>query len=148
METDEEELTVLPVTSKMSDATEKHNQKVRRRNVTDTVNLSQDHKNDLNFVAERIPLVLLSDSTEAWYDGIIPRIPDIADLTPSGKQNGVLGQDSDSFMDNSCVGVEGLTNLDRMKISVIRGTITKPDLSLGDFKLLGSSNEGFVTGTC
>ncbi|XP_047350218.1 TBC1 domain family member 20 [Vespa velutina] len=145
METDEEDITVLPVTSKMSGAIERHNQKVRRRNVTDTVNLSQDHKNDLNFTAERIPLVLLPDSTEAWYDGIIPRIPDTADLTSSGKQNGVLGQDSDTFMDNSCVGVEELTNLERMKISVIRGTITKPDLSLGDFRLLGSSNEGFVT---
>lgn len=131
----------------MSGAIERHNQKVRRRNVIDTVNLSQDHKNDSNFVAERIPLVLLSDSTEAWYDGIIPRIPDIADLTPSGKQNGVLGQDSDSFVDNSCVGVEGSMNQERMKISVIRDTITKLDLSLGDFKLLGSSNEGFVTGT-
>ncbi|KAL2712610.1 TBC1 domain family member 20 [Vespula squamosa] len=128
----------------MSGAMERHNQKVRRRNVIDTVNLSQDHKNDSN-IAERIPLVLLSDSTEAWYDGIIPRIPDIADLTPSGKQNGVLGQDSDSFMDNSRVGVEELTNQERIKISVIRGTVTKPDLSLGDFKLLGSSNEGFVT---
>ncbi|KAI4493740.1 hypothetical protein M0804_001916 [Polistes exclamans] len=147
MDTDEDELTVLqgiPVMSKISGATEKHNLKVRRRNVTDTVNLFKDYDKDLNFASERIPLVLLSDSTEAWYDGI-PRLPDLTDLTTSGKQNGVLGQDSDSIMDNSCDSVEGLTNLERMKISVIRGTITKPDLSLGDFKLLGSSNGGFIT---
>ncbi|KAI4504246.1 hypothetical protein M0802_000717 [Mischocyttarus mexicanus] len=147
MKTDENELTILqgiPVMSKMSGATEKHNLKLRRRNVTDTVNLSKDHDKDLNSASEHIPLVLLSDSTEAWYDGI-PRLPDLTDLTTSGKQNGVLGQDSDSIMDNSCDSVEGFTSLERMKISVIRGTITKPDLSLGDFKLLGSNNGGFIT---
>ncbi|KAK2587099.1 hypothetical protein KPH14_002865 [Odynerus spinipes] len=148
MEAEEDELTVLQTTPeipKMSGAIEKHNlNKARRRNVIDAVNLPQDGEKDLNFVPELVPLVSPSDSTEAWYDDI-PRIPDVADMTLLGKQNGVLGQDSDTFMDNLCDSVEELTNRDRMKISVIRGTIAKPDLSLGDFKLLGCSSEGFVT---
>lgn len=69
-----------------------------------------------------IALVRMSDSTKAWYDNDIPRIPDIADFNLS----------------------ETLTNRERMKISVIRGSIANPNLTFGELKLLGCSSEGLV----
>ncbi|XP_076750905.1 TBC1 domain family member 20 [Xylocopa sonorina] len=109
---------------------EKHNLKVRRRNVTEETVKSSDSKSE-------IPLVRMSDSTKAWYDNVIPRIPDIAEFSLSEKQNGTFDHPDD---ENS----SSLSNRERIKISVIRGSVANPNLSLGELKLLGCSSEGLV----
>ncbi|XP_003708027.1 TBC1 domain family member 20 isoform X2 [Megachile rotundata] len=125
MEPEEDEISLDSNISRkameMSVPTEEHNLKVRRRNVTEAVNLLSEEDKTSNF-EHNVPLVRISDSTKAWYDNIIPQIPDIADCNLS----------------------ETLTNRDRMKISVIRGSVANPNLTLGELKLLGCSSEGFV----
>ncbi|CAK9805556.1 TBC1 domain family member 20 [Anthophora quadrimaculata] len=136
----------IPGTSKeMSVPIEKHNLKARRRNVIKTVNFVSEE--DENSDSESgIPLVKMSDSTKAWYDNVIPRIPDIADFSSSGKQNGVLNRNEDgsSTLEHNFGDTETLTNRERMKISVIRGSVVNPNLTLGELKLLGCSSEGLV----
>ncbi|KOC68057.1 TBC1 domain family member 20 [Habropoda laboriosa] len=125
MEPEEDEIPLdssVPETfEEMSVPIEKHNLKVRRRNVSETVNfVSEEDK--ISDSESAIPIVRMSDSTKAWYDNDIPRIPDIADFSSS----------------------ETLTNKERMKISVIRGSVVNPNLTLGELKLLGCSSEGLV----
>lgn len=150
MEHKEDEISLdssVPETfTEMSIPIENHNLKLRRRNVIETINLvskeeeTSDSKNN-------IPLVRMSDSTKAWYDDIIPRIPDIANFSSSGKQNGVLNhEDDNSSLEYNFDDTDILTNTERIKISVIRGSIVNPNLTLGELKLLGCSSEGLVHG--
>lgn len=150
MEPEENEISldsnVSGTSAGMSVPMEKHNLKVRRRNVIEPVNFSS--KEEQNLDSERdVPLVRMSDSTKAWYDNVIPQIPDIADFSLSGKQNGVLNREDDSnLLEHDFGDTETLTSRERMKISVIRGSVTNPNLTLGELKLLGCSSEGFVHG--
>lgn len=130
--------------TKMSVLTEEHNLKVRRRNVIERVNLDQTV--DKIADSERcVPLVRMSDSTRAWYDNVIPRIPDFADFSSSGKQNGVFSCKDDSGLSEGDFGdIDPLTDRERIKIKVIRGSIVNPDLTLGELRLLGCSSEGLV----
>lgn len=99
--------------------TENHNlNKVRRRNV------AADDDDD------RVPLVLLPDSASAWRGGAAPRMPDAA----AKQRNGAAPAHE----------ADGPTNRERMKMSVIRGSVVNPDLTLGELRLLGCSSEGFV----
>lgn len=151
MEMEEDEISldsgVSGTPTKMANSLEKHNLKVRRRNVVETVNVAS--KDDKDSDSEcNVPLVRISDSTRAWYDNVIPRIPDIVDFSSSGKQNGVLNHvDESSLLKSDFGDTETLTNRERMKISVIRGTVVNPDLTLGELRLLGCSSEGLVNGT-
>ena len=148
MEPEENEISldsnVSGTSAGMSVPMEKHNLKVRRRNVIEPVNFSS--KEEQNLESERdVPLVRMSDSTKAWYDNVIPQIPDIADFSLSGKQNGVLNREDDSnLLEHDFGDTETLTSRERMKISVIRGSVANPNLTLGELKLLGCSSEGFV----
>ncbi|XP_076244708.1 TBC1 domain family member 20 isoform X1 [Calliopsis andreniformis] len=148
MEMEEDEISldssVSGTSTKMAISLEKHNLKARRRNVIETVNVPSKDNKDSNSECN-VPLVRMSDSTRAWYDNVIPRIPDIADVSLSGKQNGVLNHDDDSSLLECDFGdTETLTNRERMKISVIRGTVVNPDLTLGELRLLGCSSDGLV----
>ncbi|XP_011874846.1 PREDICTED: TBC1 domain family member 20 [Vollenhovia emeryi] len=137
MEAENEE---VPATGP-STPTENHNHnRVRRRNVPEqSASLGADATSD------RVPLVALPDLTKAWYDGVAPRIPDHvgADVdAAAGKRqrNGVLAREDDRG---------GATDApasarEKMKLSVIRGSIANPDLTLGELRLLGCSSEGFV----
>lgn len=121
---------------------EKHNLKIRRRNV-----IVESKEAKTSNSKNGIHLAKLSDSTRAWYDNVIPRIPEIADISPSGKQNGVLNHEDDSSsVEQNFPDTETLTNRERMKISVIRASIVNPNLTLGELKLLGCSSEGLVNG--
>ncbi|XP_048508242.1 TBC1 domain family member 20 isoform X2 [Athalia rosae] len=63
------------------------------------------------------------DANKVWSDiNSVPRIPHIENLDSS----------------DSLIGRE------RMKIKVIQGCISKPELTFGELKLLGCSSEGFV----
>ncbi|XP_012283663.1 TBC1 domain family member 20 isoform X2 [Orussus abietinus] len=86
-----------------------------------------------------------SDGARAWKDGVVPTIPVLFDQGMLDKQNGILSHeiDSNSPVDDSD-DVEEHTSMERLKISVVRGSIIKPDLTLGELKLLGCSSEGFV----
>lgn len=141
MKTEEDEISVdstLPGTpTKIS--IEKHNLKVRRRNLIETVK-----ENEFSNSENNVPLVRMSDSTRAWHDNVIPRIPDIADFSSSGKQSGVL--DDSSLLERDFDSTETLTNREQMKINIIRGSIVNPNLTLGELRLLGCSSEGFVNG--
>ncbi|XP_054005693.1 TBC1 domain family member 20 isoform X1 [Hylaeus anthracinus] len=144
METEEDEISVdtsaAGTPTKMAVSIEKHNLKVKRRNVNETVNDDKDSDFESN-----VPLLRTSDSSRAWHDNNIPRIPDIADFSSSGKQNGVLNSDNDSsLLEGDFGSTETLTSRERMKISVIRGSIVKPNLTLGELRLLGCSSEGLV----
>ncbi|XP_015435343.1 PREDICTED: TBC1 domain family member 20 [Dufourea novaeangliae] len=87
----------------------------------------------------------MTDSTRAWYDNVIPRIPDIADISLSGKQNGVLSHiDDRGLLKGDSGDTDTLTNRELMKISVIRGSVINPNLTLGELRLLGCSSEGLV----
>ncbi|XP_017764667.1 PREDICTED: TBC1 domain family member 20 isoform X2 [Eufriesea mexicana] len=125
MELEEDKISLdssVPETfTEMSISTEKHNLKVRRRNVTETANFISKEEEALDSKSD-IPLVKMSDSTKAWYNNVIPRIPDIVDFSLS----------------------ETLTNRERMKISVIRESVNNPNLTFGELKLLGCSSEGLV----
>ncbi|OAD52279.1 TBC1 domain family member 20 [Eufriesea mexicana] len=122
MELEEDKISLdssVPETfTEMSISTEKHNLKVRRRNVTETANFISKEEEALDSKSD-IPLVKMSDSTKAWYNNVIPRIPDIVDFSLS----------------------ETLTNRERMKISVIRESVNNPNLTFGELKLLGCSND-------
>jgi len=122
---------------------EKHNRnKIRRRNVANESAIKEDN------LCDRVPLVILPDSTKAWYDGAAPRIPDVIDAATSGKQqNGVVLTHEDDRESDDNTSTDLLTNRERMKMNVIRGTIANPDLTLGELRLLGCSSEGFVNGT-
>ncbi|KOX76217.1 TBC1 domain family member 20 [Melipona quadrifasciata] len=125
MEPKEDEISLdsnIPETyTEMSTPIEKDNLKVRRRNVIETINFASKEENTSDSESN-VPLVRMSDSTKAWYDDIIPEIPDIVEYSLS----------------------EPLTNRERMKISVIRGSVVNPNLTLGELKLLGCSSEGLV----
>lgn len=134
-----------------------HNTRIRRRIVT----ADEESAAAVNLVTkdngviesrDSVPLVTLSDSTKAWYDDDAPRIPDIADVVASGKQNKVLirdGNDHDSDgIDGTVTEVDDpLMSREKTKISVIRGSIANPNLTSGELKRLSCSSEGFVTGT-
>jgi len=141
--------TAMDTSSRTSTSTENHNHnKVRRRNVSESVN-SVIREADIPLIdsCDRVPLVILPDSTKAWHDDVIPRIPDIPMSTVSNKQqNGMLIED-DRESSNEPVATELFTNREKMKISVIRGSIVNPGLTLGELRLLGCSSEGFVNGT-
>ncbi|XP_020293398.1 TBC1 domain family member 20 [Pseudomyrmex gracilis] len=137
--------------SQTSTLTENHNyNRLRKRNVNDSRNVNG--ANGENARSERVPLVILSDSTKAWHDGSVPRIPNVitTDVVASGKlQNGVLihkdNCDDDDDDDNDDSRATDLfINREKMKINVICGSIANPDLTLGELRLLGCSNEGFV----
>ncbi|XP_076221122.1 TBC1 domain family member 20 isoform X3 [Nomia melanderi] len=123
---------------------EKHNLKVRRRNVIETMNFAQTE--DKNSDSEdRVPLVRMPDSTRAWHDNVIPHIPDIADFSLPGKQNGVLNcKDDSSLLEDDFGDTDTLSHRERMKVSVIRGSVVNPNLTLGELRLLGCSSEGLV----
>ncbi|XP_076475935.1 TBC1 domain family member 20 isoform X3 [Bombus vancouverensis nearcticus] len=147
MEPEEDEISLdsnVPETiTEMSDPIEKPNLKVRRRNVIETVNFVS--KEETSDTKSDVPLVRMSDSTKAWCDNIMPQIPDIADFSLSGKQNGALNhEDDNSLLEHNFGDTEPLTNRERMKISVIRGSVANPNLTLGELKLLGCSSEGLV----
>ncbi|XP_033354646.1 TBC1 domain family member 20 isoform X1 [Bombus vosnesenskii] len=147
MEPEEDEISLdsnVPETiTEMSDPIEKPNLKVRRRNVIETVNFVS--KEETSDTKSDVPLVRMSDSTKAWCDNITPQIPDIADFSLSGKQNGALNhEDDNSLLEHNFGDTEPLTNRERMKISVIRGSVANPNLTLGELKLLGCSSEGLV----
>ncbi|XP_076630417.1 TBC1 domain family member 20-like isoform X1 [Colletes latitarsis] len=126
-----------PVTpTKMAVSIEKHNLKVRRRNVNETVKVDRDSDSESD-----VPLVKMSNSTRAWYDNVIPRIPDIADLSSSGVLN---SEDDNSLLEGDFDSTETLMDRERMKISVIRGSVDNPNLTLGELRLLGCSSEGLV----
>lgn len=99
---------------------------------------SIDNSND------RIPLVALSDSCPAWIDGV-PWIPHVSEFQSSGKINGNQHFGDFILLDN-CGNIESLDHLEKLKINVIRGSVIKDDLTYGDFKLLGCSSLGLVTG--
>ncbi|XP_050448544.1 TBC1 domain family member 20 isoform X1 [Cataglyphis hispanica] len=122
---------------------ENHNSnKIRRRNVP--VELANYGIKEDNLY-DRVPLVILPDSTKAWYNGTAPRIPDVTDAATSGKQqNGVVLSHEDDHESNGNASMDPLINRERTKISVIRGSIANPDLTLGELRLLGCSSEGFV----
>ncbi|XP_017889180.1 TBC1 domain family member 20 [Ceratina calcarata] len=148
METEEDKMFLdsgVPETSEeMSISTEDHNLKVRRRNVIETVN-SSSKKGETSDSDSDVPLVRMSDSVKAWYDNVIPRIPDLADISSSGKQNGMLNRDdNDSSLDPNFGDAEALSNREKMKINIIRGSVVNPNLTLGELKLLGCSSEGLV----
>ncbi|PBC33455.1 TBC1 domain family member 20 isoform X1 [Apis cerana] len=148
MEHKEDEISLdssVPETfTEMSIPIENHNLKLRRRNVIETINLVSNEE-ETSDSKNNIPLVRMSDSTKAWYDDIIPRIPDIANFSSSGKQNGVLNhEDDNSSLEYNFDDTDILTNTERIKISVIRGSIVNPNLTLGELKLLGCSSEGLV----
>ncbi|XP_029681041.1 TBC1 domain family member 20 isoform X2 [Formica exsecta] len=126
-----------------STPTENHNSnKIRRRNVP--VELASFAIKEDN-LCDRVPLVILPDSTKAWYDGTAPRIPDVTDTATSGKQqNGVVLTHEDDRELNGSASMDPLINRERMKMSVIHGSIANPDLTLGELRLLGCSSEGFV----
>ncbi|XP_031846938.1 TBC1 domain family member 20 isoform X2 [Nomia melanderi] len=94
---------------------EKHNLKVRRRNVIETMNFAQTE--DKNSDSEdRVPLVRMPDSTRAWHDNVIPHIPDIADFSLPGKQNGVLNcKDDSSLLEDDFGDTDTLSHRERMK---------------------------------
>ncbi|XP_068974242.1 TBC1 domain family member 20 isoform X3 [Bombus flavifrons] len=147
MEPEEDEISLdsnVPETiTEMSDPIEKPNLKVRRRNVIETVNFVS--KEETSDTKSDVPLVRMSDSTKAWCDNIMPQISDIADFSLSGKQNGALNhEDDNSLLEHNFGDTEPLTNRERMKISVIRGSVANPNLTLGELKLLGCSSEGLV----
>lgn len=139
MEAENEEAPLTPA--------ENHNHnKVRRRNVPESTSLAAK-TNDTT--SDRVPLVILPDSTKAWHGGVAPRIPDLADVAAADKQrNGVLArEDNRGSVDYGATTADTLTNRERMKMSVIRGSIANLDLTLGELRLLGCSSEGFVNGT-
>jgi len=141
--------TAMDTSSRTSTSTENHNHnKVRRRNVSESVNSVIREGNIPSIdLCDRVPLVTLPDSMKAWHDDITPRIPDIPMAIMSNKQqNGMLIED-DREPSNEPVTTELFTNRERMKISVIRGSIINPGLTLGELRLLGCSSEGFVNGT-
>lgn len=142
MEAENEEVPLQATTdvSAASTPTENHNHnKVRRRNVPESAAKADDTGLD------RVPLITLPDSTKAWHGGVVPRIPDLADVAAAGKQrNGVLTSRED---DHDSATTEAFTSREKMKMSVIRGSIINPDLTLGELRLLGCSSEGFVNGT-
>lgn len=135
----------------LSTLTENHNHnKLRKRNVADSRNING--ANEENARSERVPLVILPDSTKAWYNGNMPQIPDVitTDVITSGKlQNGVLIHKDNCDNDDDDNNDSSATDLfiNREKISVICSSITNPDLTLGELRLLGCSSEGFVNGT-
>lgn len=130
-------------TSISSDA---HNLTIRRRNVIESVNTTAN--NNMIDSYDRVPLITLRESTKAWSDGIIPRIPDFTDMTSSVRQNGTLiRQDDHDSNTNDLRIMDPIKNRIKMKISVIRGSIVNPDFTLGELRLLGCSSEGFVNGT-
>lgn len=84
-----------------------------------------------------------SDRTKVW--GSVPAIPRIEDLESPGKI--ITLKLPDQFVDAECIcDVESMTDRERMKINVIRGCYSKPDLNFGELRLLGTSSEGFVNG--
>lgn len=123
-----------------------HN-KIRRRNVPESMGLESkiDDLAAIDVTSDRVPVVILPDSTKAWYDGTAPRISDFADVAADKQRNGVLTYEEDRGNDYSTTDI--LTSRERMKMSVIRGSIVNPDLTLGELRLLGCSSEGFVNGT-
>lgn len=125
--------------------TENHNHnRLRKRNVADSGNVASSGD---SAKSDRVPLVILPDSTKAWHDGDAPRIPDViaTNVAISGKlQNGVLIHEDDN--DDSDT-TDLLIDREKMKINVIRGSVANPDLTLGELRLLGCSSEGFVNGT-
>lgn len=133
------------VSARTSTLTENHNHnKIRRRNVPESA--KGDNVIDS---CDRVPLVILPDSTKAWYNSVAPQIPnDIVVATSNKQQNGVLTHEDDLRDSNDDSGAtDVITSREKMKISVIRGSIAKPDLTLGELRLLGCSSEGFVNGT-
>lgn len=150
MEPKEDEISLdsnIPeIYTEMSIPIEKDNLKVRRRNVIETINFVSKEENT-SVSESNVPLIRMSDSTKAWYNDIIPEIPDIAEFSLSGKQNGALNhKDDNSSLERNFGDTEPLTNRERMKISVIRGSVVNPNLTLGELKLLGCSSEGLVNG--
>lgn len=142
MDTDDSENLLIPVKSETpgndTHAIDQNNLHiVRRRNVVEDL-IANEKQNSIP--SNRIPLVVMPNSIRAWID-CIPNIPDITHLI-SHKSNRTLTSNIDASSNN-----EVLSNRERMKISVIKGSIVKPDLTLGEFKLLGCSSEGFVHGT-
>lgn len=92
----------------------------------------------------RVPLVSLPDSYLAWVDGV-QKIPDIADINLSGKSYSNYYYEPILLLDN-CPNSVDLTHSERLKIDDIRNNVAKEDFTYGDFKQLGSSSLGFVTG--
>ncbi|KAG7201540.1 hypothetical protein KM043_004291 [Ampulex compressa] len=149
MDTEEDEVSLLQAnpaaTKKTADSDDRHNLKHRRRNVIGTTNFQSKEEKDLDSCNNTVPLAIMSDSTRAWHDGVIPRIPDILDSVSSGKQNGVLSREDDSNFDDSDTGdSDDLTKREYAKISLIRGRVINPDFTLGGLRLLGCSSEGLV----
>ncbi|KYN01491.1 PREDICTED: TBC1 domain family member 20 [Cyphomyrmex costatus] len=144
MEAENEEVSLMQSATDASTSIENHNHnKVRRRNVPESVSSASLSTKTDGWVTidshDRVPLVNLSDSTKAWHDSVTPQIPDLADVAAAGKQrNGVLTCEDDHGV------TDILTSRDKMKMSVIRGSIANPDLTLGELRLLGCSSEGFV----
>ncbi|XP_046469803.1 TBC1 domain family member 20 isoform X1 [Neodiprion pinetum] len=91
-----------------------------------------------------------SDATKIWGDGeISPRIPGIEVLESPGKSNGVKSpapalDPSNTLPSDQSDNLESLTARERMKINIVRGCLSKPDLTFGELRLLGCSSEGFV----
>ncbi|KAL0132731.1 hypothetical protein PUN28_000459 [Cardiocondyla obscurior] len=131
MEAENEETPLTQSGTDASTPTENHNHnKVRKRNLPESTSYAS---------SDRVPLVFLADSTKAWYGGTVPRIPVFADVAAVNKQqNGAVTYENDR------VAPDALTSREKMKLSVIRGSIANPDLTLGELRLLGTSSEGFV----
>lgn len=151
-----------PVTRPAMAENHNHN-RVRKRNLA-SKEATEDATTESS-LCDRVPLVILSDSARAWYDGAVPRIPD---AVAANKQNGMTpsrGDENDSNEDDDDDdnndddnkdkdkddggggGNDGFIGREKLKISVIRGSVANPDLTLGELRLLGCSSEGFVNGT-
>lgn len=148
MEAENEEVPLQAVTDASAlTPTENHNHnKIRRRNVPESTAKTDGSAMTIDMGRDRVPLVILPDSTRAWYGGVAPRIPDVADMAAAGKQrNGVLTSREDDHGGATTDGA--FTSRERMKMSVIRGSVANLNLTLGELRLLGCSSEGFVNGT-
>lgn len=148
MEAENEEVPLVQPATDASTPTEYHNHnKIRRRNVPESASLATKTDDSVT-TRDRVPLVILADSAKAWHDGATPRIPDLADvaLAAGKQQNGVLTREDEHGSDYGAT-TDALTSRERMKMSVIRGSIANPDFTLGELRLLGCSSEGFVNGT-
>lgn len=140
---DEEKIQLLPGTSSMKEPSgviENHgNLKSRRRNNVVETLASYDKIDEDNKATVTLP-----DIMKVWQNGVLPRIPGQENEASPSKVTSYSYPDERAS--KSSDSDEVYNNREKMKIGVIKGTMSKKDFTFGQLRLLGCTSEGFVTG--
>ena len=87
----------------------------------------------------------MSDLDSVWTGGVVPELPDITGLHSTGDK--IIPIFDKPIINNNLTDKNESIELERLKLIVIKGTMSKPNLTFSELKRLGCSSEGLVHGS-